>query len=227
MSSPPPSSLRLWDAGLTPAENARRDEELLRRAEPLVRTAVFSAAAVSLGVSQPIDAGAAVRARSRGLPVVRRSSGGSGLLHLAGDIAWAIVLPRDHPRVGSEFAGAYDHLGAGVVQALARLGLRAGWTAPLNRSDAYCLLGPRGRVLAVDGRAIGGAAQHRTRHALLHHGVLSTTLDRETLDALFALGTTLVDTSLTCLREQVVLSQPDAFARGLLDDLARSTFNTE
>ncbi len=192
-----------------------------------MRTAVFSSAAVSLGVSQPMDGDAAVRARTRGLPVVRRSSGGSGLLHLAGDIAWAVVLPRDHPQVGSDFAGAYGRLGAGVVQALARLGLCAEWTAPLNRSGAYCLLGSRGRVLTVDGRAIGGAAQHLTRRALLHHGVLSTTLDREMLGALFALETVLVDAALTCLREQVVLPSPQAFAGRLLDDLATSTFELE
>jgi lipoate-protein ligase A len=166
-------------------ESVRQDEALLRAGRPAVRVAVLLDRAISLGITQPQSEPAAIRARAEGLPVVSRSTGGSGLLHLPGDLAWTLVLPRDHPAAGADFVSGYDRLGAGVVAFLAESGIRAEWSEPFGLTESYCLLGSRGMVLTAGGRAIGGAAQHATRDALLHQGVLSSSVDRDLLVRLF------------------------------------------
>ena len=168
-------------------ENLRRDEEVLAAGVRRARVATLHGPVVSLGVSQPSGAPAAQRARALGIPVVRRRSGGTGLLHQEGDIVWAIVLPRSDPRVGRDYARAYARLGASVVQAFSDVGLPGRWTEALGVSDEYCLLAPRGQVLTVHGRVVGGAAQHATSVALLHHGTINVTVDRERLAMLFDL----------------------------------------
>ena len=84
----------------------------------------------------------------------RRSTGGLGLWHAAGDLVWSLVLPRSDPRVGNDFLKAYRRLGAAAVQLLAGLGVSATWRLPNGpRTASTCLLSGRGEVLTVDERA--------------------------------------------------------------------------
>lgn len=212
-----PGSYR-WKTA-TPEEYVRRDEELLRNGEPAARVEVLASGALSVGVSQRDDAACVVRARRRGIPIVRRSTGGLALWHAPGDIAWSLVLPRSDPRVGNDFSKAYGRLGAGVVQLLRDFGISAAWTAPAGPVTEYCLLSGRGDVLTVEGRAVGGAAQHLTRKALLHHGVLSYRLDPSRLRELFDLSPVLVERSLTCLELVAGGVAPEEWARRLEDIL--------
>jgi lipoate-protein ligase A len=182
-----------------PQEYTRGDEELLREARPVARVAILSHAALSVGVSQHDDAPCVVRAHRLGIPVVRRSTGGLGIWHAPGDLVWSRVLPRSDPRVGRDYSKAYGRLGAGVVRFLHELGAAGTWQAPANLPGEYCLLSGRGLVLTVDGRTVGGAAQHITREALLHHGVLPYRLDPQHLQSLFDLTPELVESRLTDL----------------------------
>lgn len=187
---------------IDPAANLALDEELLRAGRPSFRIGLLGSTAFSVGVRSAATTGAARRAEGLGLPVLRRRSGGSGLLHEVGDIAWAVVLPRGTETVGRDFVSAYPRLGAGVVGWLAELGLPSEWSEPFALSDSFCLLGPRGRVLTARGRAIGGAAQHATASALLHHGIVNAHLDRPTLGRLFELDPATLDRTVTSLEEE-------------------------
>jgi len=172
---------------LAPVDNLLEDDRRLREGALAYRTAVVTERYLSLGVSQPRDAPAALRARSRGLPVLGRSSGGTGVLQLPGDIAWAVVLPRDHPLVGRTFPRAFGRLGAPLVDVLAGAGLATEWRPSPDLSPELCLLGSRGEALFAGDTVIGGAAQHLTGTALLHHGVLNLGIDRRLLTDLFQL----------------------------------------
>ncbi|MGC2290228.1 MAG: hypothetical protein WA688_10300 [Thermoplasmata archaeon] len=182
--------------------------------------AVLSSAALSVGVNQREDARCIGRARRLGLPVVRRSTGGLGLWHAPGDIVWSLVLPRSDPRVGHDFSKAYGRLGAGPVRFLGELGVPAAWEPPTGPATEYCLLSGRGAVLTIAGRAIGGAAQHLTREALLHHGVLPYRLDTPRLRELFDLSPELVNRSLTCLEHVTGKYSPPELGRRLRSALA-------
>lgn len=171
------------------AEELARHERLLRRAVPVVSVSIVQGTALSFGVGVPTDAPYLRRARAEGIPTAPRSTGGSGVLHLNGDLAWAVVLPRSDPRVGRDYVHAYERLGQGVVAGLESLGVRTGWVDAPALTEEYCPLSSRGKVLETGGRIVGGAAQHATSTSLLHHGFVSWRVDRALVDRLFGLPT--------------------------------------
>jgi lipoate-protein ligase A len=212
------------DAGIHCAENVRADEAILRRGAVGARVAVLDDVTVSVGVGVTPSSPYLARARAAGLPVVRRTSGGTGLLHAPGDLAWTVVLPRRDPRVGGSYVTGYPRLGAGAVRFLGAAGIRARWVPSSGSSTSYCTLGGRGHVLVVGDRILGGAAQHLTGNALLHHGILPRTLDRPMIERLFDLPAAGAVDRLTCL-EELGCSEPserqaEQLARALAEQLA-------
>jgi len=189
-----------------------------------VRAAVLTDRAVSYGVGVSADAPYLVEAARAGVTTVRRSTGGSGVLHAPGDLAWAVVLPREDPRVGSDYVHAYARLGAGVVGFLTERGVPASWGDPPGTDPDYCLLSARGSVLTSRGKVVGGAAQHVNPNALLHAGIVPLELDRPLLRRLFHLAPRSLD-RLTSLRELGLEGTPESLAwklaAHLSDALAR------
>ena len=169
------------------ADEMQRHQRLLRRGIATIRVAVVAGRAVTFGVSVSPGAAYLVRARSERIATVPRGSGGSGVLHLPGDLLWAIVLPRADPRVGRDFVRAYGRLGEGVVRGLRAVGVSVRWVDPPGLVEDYCPLSSRGQVLEAGDRIVGAAAQHATGRALLHHGGVSWTVDRACVDRLFSL----------------------------------------
>lgn len=164
-----------------------RDEELLAAGAPAVHVGTFPSAVVSFGVSDHPSSALLRRIEGLGLPVVRRTSGGTALLHLRGDVHWSLVLPRDHPLAGRSFVRNFGPLGEGWRTFLGRRGIEVAWGKAPGLREEYCLLSARGEVLLGSGRALGGASQHATSRALLHHGIVSSCLDRPLLSTLFDL----------------------------------------
>lgn len=136
---------------------------------------------------------------------------------------WSVVLPRGDPLAGRDFASAYARLGRGVVQWLADLGVAAVWSPPLALSKEFCLLGARGNVLTVSGRVLGGAAQHLTSRALLHHGTVGLRVDRPLLARLFDLERSTLEAAVTSLSEEGVDRPPRDLASTLSNRLAEAT----
>lgn len=199
------------------------DERQLAAALPAVRVGVVSDPALSLGVSQGHVRREADAAQARGWGVVRRPSGGVGLYHAAGDLVWSIVLPRSDPRVGRDFTRAYARLGAGVTEFLTELGVVAAWRRASDVAPSYCLLSGWGETLQVEGRAIAGAAQHATRSALLHHGVVCVRLDPAAIAAVFDVPRDTLVAHLTGLRALGVDAPAERLARQLTGHLERAT----
>ena len=203
------------------AEDVRTDEAILRRGVPAVRVAVLDDRAVSYGVGVRAAAPFLGRSAKEGVPAVRRTTGGTGLLHAPGDLAWSVVLPRGDPRVGRDFVRAYARLGEGVVRFLAERGVPARWQDPPGSEPDYCFLSARGLVLKHGEKVLGGAAQHLTSGTLLHHGVLPLELDRPLLRRIFRLSATAAD-QLTCLRELGIREESEPLAWKLAAKLADS-----
>ncbi len=201
------------------AENFDSDESMLRSDRPAVRVGVLLDRAVSYGVGVPPSAPFLTRAAADKIPTIRRSTGGSGLLHLPGDLVWSIVLPRADPRVGRDFLRAYSRLGRGAVRFLDGSGLPAAWKRAPGSAAAYCTLSERGEVLCVRDRIVGGAAQHLTGSALLHQGTISTDLDRPMIHRLFDLGPSGPAGQLDSLRGLGLRTDPQELAAGLLEAL--------
>lgn len=173
--------------GVPPGEEFVADERLLRAGRAAVRVSVLDERALSVGVAVPDAAPFVLRARRTGLPVVRRTSGGTGVLHAPGDLAWSVVLPKEHPAVGRGFVRAYGRIGAGVVRALARHGAPVAWASAPELAPDCCVLSGRGEVLGSGARIVGGAAQHLAGGALLHQGMIAAAVDRPLHATLFEL----------------------------------------
>ena len=205
------------DGLLEPTEALARDRTALSEGAPKVRVARLSSTALCLGVAQPNSAASARRARALGIPVLRRSTGGTSVLLGEGDIVWSIVLARDDPRVRRGFTRAYGRFGDGLVRALASFGVESRWSDALGLSEEFCFLGGRGCALLSNDRVLGGAAQHLTRSAVLHHGVAPLTLDRRRIEAVFGLAPAVSEPKLTSLVELVPTVNPISFAARLAD----------
>ena len=204
--------LTTWvDVRVSCADDVRTDEVILHRGVPAVRVAVLGDRAVSYGVGVRADAPFLVRSAQEGVPIVRRTTGGTGLFHAPGDIAWSVVLPRADRRVGRDFVRAYARLGEGVVRFLAERRIAVRWQEPPGSDPEYCLLSARGRVLKHGEQVLGGAAQHLAGGALLHHGILPLELDRPLLRRVFGLSAAAVR-RLTSLRELGVEDAPESLA---------------
>lgn len=193
MSRPPSSPFSdartaRWGAGPVPLTAFFGDDDRRLRTGGIgARAAVLRDRSVSFGVGVESDAPYVRRARALGLPAVARSTGGTGLLHEAGDIVWSVVIPRGHPALQRGFTRAYPSLGAGTIAGLSELGVEARWEPAPGDSATYCTLGSRGSVLSVRGRILGGAAQHLTGAHLLHHGVVSGHVDSAAVAQIFDL----------------------------------------
>lgn len=212
------------EAPLPAADYARGDERNLRAGRAAVRAAVLSDRSLSCGVAVAEAAPYLRHAREEGIPIVRRSTGGTGLVHERGDLAWSIVLPRNDPIVGRQFVRAFGRFGQGVVRFLAELGIDGAWVDAPGLDPAYCTLTSRGSVLASRGRILGGAAQHLTGSALLHHGAISLTVDRGTIERLFGMPPGGPAERLDGLRSLGVRAPPEELAPGLARALADDLF---
>ncbi len=219
---PWPVPARVVDRGISVADDIAADDALLAAGGPAVRVAVLADRAISVGVGVPGTAPYLRRARAEGYPVLHRSSGGTGVLHEVGDLAWSLVLPREHPLVGRDFHRAFGRLGRGVAETLTEHGVRSAWVPSPGLSDEYCLLGHRGQVLATPAGIVGGAAQHATRTALLHHGNLAARLDRGAVTRLFDLGAPTAVDHLASLAGAGLRRRPEELAPMLAAAIARA-----
>jgi len=62
------------------------------------------------------------RCRNRGIPVVRRPTGGRAILHCH-ELTYALVVPIPHPQFPSDLMGAYDAVSQTLIASLRGLGL--------------------------------------------------------------------------------------------------------
>ena len=171
------------------------DEALLDEASaredfvPTLRLYVFRPGCLSLGRTQAhgsVDAGAA---RAEGLDVVRRVTGGSGVLH-HGELTYSFVA-RVAPPFTDNIEQNYTLLSEAIAAGLAR---RFGVRAELEPSrpergsaSGACFLTPALKELKVNGRKLVGSAQRRQRGAFLQHGALPLTTDYALHARLFGL----------------------------------------
>ncbi len=187
-----------WDAPAAGPENMAADELLVAEAvaagRVLVRLYAWSEPTVSLGGFQRL-ADAEGSDAIAGLPLVRRPSGGGGIIH-GSDLTYAVAVPRDHAW-GGEPQRLYDAFHEALAGLLCDRGVDASLHPGRDRAA-----GDEDRLLCFDRRARGdvvvaaaatsdatrarpdglragpdgfkllGSAQRRLRGGVLQHGSL-------------------------------------------------------
>ena len=153
----------------SPAEHLACDEVLLRMAGDgaggeSLRFYEFPRPAVVLSIGGAHREGARLEeSRRLGIPLLRRHSGGGTVLLGPGCLVYSLVLDVGRDPLLRSVRGSYRWILGRLVEALAGRGV------PVEHAG-LC-------DLAVEGRKVGGCAQHRRRGILLHHGTLLHGLD--------------------------------------------------
>ncbi|MCP3140824.1 lipoate--protein ligase family protein [Pyxidicoccus xibeiensis] len=166
-------------------------EDACARADfvPTLRLYVFTPGCLSLGRTQSYGSVDAAAAKEHGLELVRRVTGGSGVLH-HGELTYSFVA-----RVGEPFTDSIEQNYTLLSEAIAAgLASRFGVHADLepsrperNPATGACFLTPALKELKVHGRKLVGSAQRRQRGAFMQHGALPLVTDYALHARLFGL----------------------------------------
>jgi lipoate-protein ligase A len=175
------------EGGLTAADQMAADEALLDQvaagAPPALRLYRWASPALSLGRFQPdddVDTDACTRL---GVEVVRRPTGGQGLLH-GSDLTYAVAMPRPDGAAGGVDA-VYTMLAGALIAGLASVGVDAAIARHDGPAGPVCFAGQQGADLRVGDRKVCGSAQVRRHGAVLQHGsILLTRLPFDETDVL-------------------------------------------
>jgi lipoate-protein ligase A len=134
---------------------------------PGLRLYRWTPPALSLGRFQPDDVDRDACARF-GVEVVRRPTGGKGLLH-GGDLTYAVAMPRP-PGASGGVDAVYQLLAGALIAGLASLGVEAAVAHHDGPAGPVCFAAQQGADLRVGDRKLCGSAQVRHGGAVLQHG---------------------------------------------------------
>jgi len=148
---------------------------------PSVLVSSWPGPVVVLGYAQPADDADLEWCRRKGIPVLRRLSGGTGVIH-RGDLAVALALPKEHSWTEG-IVSLYDRFLAVLQPALKEAGSRAEVLVEPRRGSRIrspiCFEDQLADSLVVDGRKAVGCSQTRRKGCVLIHAVILLDLDPE------------------------------------------------
>jgi lipoate-protein ligase A len=174
------TTLRLLiDPPLPGPANMARDEALMIRvgegaSPPTLRLYNWAEPTISLGYFQKYADYEALEPPARGLPVVRRLTGGGAILHDL-ELTYSLTLPTDHPLLADGPNRLYEMAHDAVIAVLRQLhtgAARDGETddSGPTRGPFFCFARRHRFDVLVGADKLAGSAQRRTRQATLQHG---------------------------------------------------------
>jgi lipoate-protein ligase A len=160
------------DSGLSGARQMAADVSMLDAVAaggaPMLRLYRWDPPALSLGRFQPEDDADLDACARYGVEVVRRPTGGMGLLH-GGDLTYAVAVPQPSGEAGRVDA-LYEWLAGALVAGLGLLRVEAAIARNEGPAGPVCFAGQQGADLRVGARKLCGSAQVRRDGAVLQHG---------------------------------------------------------
>ncbi len=183
-------SLEVYESDGPPAEDLARERWLLERAaEGKVGLFVTSwqGPVVVLGYGQKSDEADLEWCGVKGIPVLRRLTGGTGVVHQA-DLGVGLALPQAHPWAKGIVA-LYGNFLDALQPALRSVGAEVSRLDDPRRGSrvrsSICSLDRLSDTLVVGGKKAVGCAQTRRRGAVLIHGAVLLGLDAELYSNVF------------------------------------------
>jgi lipoate-protein ligase A len=162
------------------ATNMAIDEAIMQsvateQVPPTLRLYAWEPPCLSLGRGQKrqdVDVEALQRA---GFGLVRRPTGGRGILHID-ELTYSVIAPESEPRMAGGIVESYRRLSTGLVRGLESLGVRdiVADQRAKNRGvhGPVCFEVPADYEITVGGRKLVGSAQMRARGVVLQHGAV-------------------------------------------------------
>ncbi|MCD8848466.1 biotin/lipoate A/B protein ligase family protein [Staphylococcus arlettae] len=182
-----------------PYYNMAFDEALLNfvsrgEIDPVIRFYTWNPATLSVGyfqrLTKEIDT---AKVKALGYGLIRRQTGGRGVLHDK-ELTYSVIVLESHPNMPSTITEAYRVISEGLLEGFKLLGFDAYFAIPRSEEEREKLKQPRSAVcfdapswyeLVVEGRKIAGSAQVRQKGVILQHGSLLQDVDIDELFDLF------------------------------------------
>ena len=210
--------------GGDPARDLAREELLLQAASetgrPVGLACRWSRPVLVLGYGQEASTVDLVACRRLGVPVLRRATGGTGVLY-DGDLALSLALPSGHPWA-TTIGALYDAFVESVRSSLASAGVsteRGTGRARVGERSPICFEDHLAETLALGGKKLLGCAQARRREAVLIHGALLLGVDAALQAQVYGVPQSRIERILGRVPPGAYAS-PEALARSLAEDLA-------
>mgnify|MGYP000551259283 FL=1 len=182
-----------------PYYNMAMDEALLNfvsrgEIDPVIRFYTWNPATLSIGYFQRLQKEIDIdKVKEKGYGLVRRQTGGRGVLHDK-ELTYSVIVPESHPNMPSTITEAYRVISEGLLEGFKLLGFDAYFAIPRSKEEREKLKQPRSAVcfdapswyeLVVEGRKIAGSAQTRQKGVILQHGSLLQDVDVDELFDMF------------------------------------------
>ena len=182
-----------------PYYNMAMDEALLNfvsrgEIDPVIRFYTWNPATLSIGyflrLQKEIDID---KVKEKGYGLVRRQTGGRGVLHDK-ELTYSVIVPESHPNMPSTVTEAYKIISQGLLEGFKNLGFETYFAIPRSKEERDKLKQPRSSVcfdapswyeLVVEGRKIAGSAQTRQKGVILQHGSILQDIDIDDLFDMF------------------------------------------
>lgn len=174
------------------AQNMQIDSDILYDAiqkqskEPVLRFYGWKPACVSLGRNQSEEHINTDFCRNNGIDIVRRVTGGRGLLH-DNEVTYSFVCPCEFLNGGESIIKSYKEISSAIILGLKNLGIETELGNKKQRSASfdYCMSLSTGADLCYEGKKLVGSAQFRTQNYILQHGSILFSYNPETIENIF------------------------------------------
>ncbi|HCX2120111.1 TPA: biotin/lipoate A/B protein ligase family protein [Staphylococcus aureus] len=182
-----------------PYYNMAMDEALLNfvsrgEIDPVIRFYTWNPATLSIGYFQRLQKEIDIdKVKEKGFGLVRRQTGGRGVLHDK-ELTYSVIVPESHPNMPSTVTEAYRVISQGLLEGFKNLGFDTYFAVPKTPEERQKLKQPRSSVcfdapswyeLVVEGRKIAGSAQTRQKGVILQHGSILQDIDIDELFDMF------------------------------------------
>ncbi|EKU49863.1 lipoate--protein ligase family protein [Staphylococcus massiliensis] len=182
-----------------PFYNMAVDEALLNfvsrgEIDPVVRFYTWDPPTLSVGYFQRLKKEIDIdMVREKGYGLVRRQTGGRGVLHDK-ELTYSVIVPESHENMPKTVTEAYRVISEGLLEGFKSLGFDAYFAVPRSKEEREKLKQPRSAVcfdapswyeLVVEGRKIAGSAQTRQKGVILQHGSILQEVDIDDLFDMF------------------------------------------
>jgi lipoate-protein ligase A len=178
----------------SPYENMAIDEYLISYYEktgvPVLRFYSWRPAGISVGRNQ--DAGADInlaKCKKDSVPVVRRLTGGGAIYHRR-ELTYSIACSEtDISKPGATVKESFEDLNRFILNMYSKFGLAAAYSKeifsgerPHGLRHGFCFAGNEEYDIIINGKKIGGNAQHRKKNIIFQHGSIPLEENREAGD---------------------------------------------
>ncbi|HDP1911645.1 TPA: lipoate--protein ligase family protein [Staphylococcus aureus] len=182
-----------------PYYNMAMDEALLNfvsrgEIDPVIRFYTWNPATLSIGYFQRLQKEIDIdKVKEKGFGLVRRQTGGRGVLHDK-ELTYSVIVPESHPNMPSTVTEAYRVISQGLLEGFKNLGFNTYFAVPKTPEErqklkqsrsSVCFDAPSWYELVVEGRKIAGSAQTRQKGVILQHGSILQDIDIDELFDMF------------------------------------------